>query len=719
MNKLKVKALATAVGIAAICSCSTTKVLQPGQYRLAKNDVRITNDPNFSTNEISQYVKQQPNKTVIFGWSPGLNIYNWSKGSGKGMDKLWEKLGDAPVVFNPSLVESSRTNIMQHLEYLGYYDSEVLTNISTSGKLAKVQYIVTLGHRLPIDEIRFHTPEGTFAEDFAEDIPNVTIKQGDFLSEKSLEAESARSAAVMRDKAYYDCTKSNYFFIADTLSSGKTVLNYDIREYTRNDTESAGRPMQKYRFGNVRITHSDNIKFRPSVLKKFNLIKPGDEYSETVVNNTYNRLSALKVFNGISVVMNPSDSNVVDCDIRLTDSKLQGIKFNLEASTNSSGLMGLSPQLSWYHKNIFHGGEWLTLGFTGNFQFRPSDKVSSTEFGSTASLSLPRFLGLSYRVFTGPVVPRTEVKASFNYQNRPEYRRTMLNVNYSYNWHNQNLYYEITPLRIGYVKLFDLSDSFAKTLSENPYLQDTYQTHLDAGVGGMIYFTTNSDLVPKTSYHYERLSVDLSGNVVGLFRNLLPENESGTRMIMGAPYTQYVRGELSLGRTVHFGKDEDKSIALRFLAGAGYAYGNSTALPFEKQFYCGGASSMRAWQARSLGPGFEAMNENFIIPSQTGDFKLEADIEYRFPLFWKIECGVFAEAGNVWNFSEGISDFYKSIAVDWGLGLRINLNFILLRVDAGFKVLDPARPAGSRVVEPNMWFNSDGCAVHFGVGYPF
>jgi outer membrane protein assembly factor BamA len=178
---------------------------------------------------------------------------------------------------------------------------------------------------------------------------------------------------------------------------------------------------------------------------------------------------------------------------------------------------------------------------------------------------------------------------------------------------------------------------------------------------------------------------------------------------------------------LRFGKNNKFALAMRFLAGIGYAYGNSTSVPFEKQFYSGGANGLRGWQARAVGPGLSARDTTFSIPSQTGDMKLEANLEYRFPLFWKLNGAIFADAGNVWTlkgdnedakFKWNMNDFKASIAGDWGLGLRMDLNFILLRIDAGFKVHDPSR-RGDTWLGPDEWLKNNGFAVHFGVGYPF
>ena len=299
--------------------------------------------------------------------------------------------------------------------------------------------------------------------------------------------------------------------------------------------------------------------------------------------------------------------------------------------------------------------------------------------------------------------------------------RLLSTFNFGYSGQmRRNYFYQIYPLRLSVVKLSAISQDFLNTLYSYPYLWDTFEDQIDAGVGFMLYHTTDPAVVPKTSYHSERISLDLSGNVLSLLNPVLPDYpHPAVKMhsIFGLPYKQYVRGEVNLSRVFRLGWNDSQAFAMHLVAGAGIAYGNSVAMPFEKQFYCGGANSMRGWQARTLGPGAEQMDDSFRIPSQTGNLKLEADIEYRFPAFWKLEGAVFAEAGNVWEMaSTPVS--WDTVAADWGVGLRVNLDFILIRLDAGFRVHDPARAAGERWVHPRDWLHGS-AAIHFGVGYPF
>ena len=707
-------------------SCSTTRVLQDDQYRLARNKIKIENDKEFNSSQLNKYLKQ--NKGL--GWSPFLYVYNWSNGNGGAWDKFVQKVGRAPVIYDPIQVDNSIANIEDHLEYIGYYGSAVSSEIAVKKRKVAVTYNVMLGKRYPVKEITIQLPEkGEFRTDFLNDTAAISIKKGDFLSEQSLEAETESLAANMRNKGYYDFSKNNFFFKADTTSyPSSALLTMQVNEYTRNESATNAKPIRRYYIDEVRFSYPKSLKINEDVLRNLNTVIPGDVYSEDKINQTYSRLSALRVFSSVNIGMTPKDTNLIDCSISLAQSKLQGLKLNLEASTNSSGLFGISPQISYYHKNIFKGGEWLNLSFLGNFQFKFRDNVRSNEFGASASLSLPRFFPLPYRYFTGDI-PRTDIHISYNFQSRPEYTRNIISTSYGYTGDIDNrFFYQAYPLQLNIVRLMNLDADFYENLAADPFLRNAYQDHFDLGSGGTFYYTTNNSTVPTETYFYSRLQLDVAGNLLSAFKPLMNKDANGSGMIWNTPYSQFVRAEVTLGRTWVWGKNNGQSIATRLLAGAGYAYGNSSALPFEKHFYGGGANSLRGWQARTVGPGTSQMDKSFIIPNQTGDMKLEANIEYRFDIFWKIAGAVFVDAGNVWTLKHKNTpaddpsmfrwnNFGQSIAADWGAGLRLNFDFLLLRFDLGMKVHDPARE--QKWVNPGQWLHRDNFALHFGVGYPF
>ena len=717
-NRISVLILALAMA-----GCSTTSSLPEGEYLLRKADVKV-NDKSFNASNLSSYVVQRPN-SYLLGLNPLLSIYNWAGDSQTGFARFLRRLGTAPVVYDAAKVGESTDNMAQHLEYMGYYGSRVESDVNVKGRKVYVTYYVTLGKRYTISAIDYQIPTyGTFQEDFTADLPNTSLHQGDFLSEESLEAEADRSARYFRNKGYYGFTKGFYSFEADTLAhDGTARLKAEIRDYALGDDPSSAQPHRKYSIGKVSIDYPKDLKIRHRVLENLNLLRPGQPYSEKAINDTYTRFTNVSMLSGVNVNVTPSAEDQVDCNISLRNSGLQGFKTNLEASVNSTGLIGISPQLSYYHKNIFHGGEILNLGLKGNFQFRPSDKVSSTEVSVSTSLRFPRFIGLPNSFFKGPYIPHTDISLSFNYQNRPEFRRGVLASAFTYNGRfSERLFYQFSPIRANISRIFDISEDFLVSLVDNPYLLQLYTDRFDMGVSGMLYYTTNAATIPTTPYHYVRLSMDLAGNVLSLFNPLLPVNEDGEHLIWKTPYAQYVRAELQLGKTFRFGRQDKQSLALRFLIGAGFGYGNSSYQPLDKMFYCGGSTSMRGWQARTLGPGTsKPYTQYFVIPTQIGEAKIEANIEYRFPLFWKLEGATFIDAGNIFDFEDYPNSTFslEGIGLDWGLGLRLNLDFILLRLDAGARVHDPARDAGDRWVHPGQWFSGSNIALHFGVGYPF
>lgn len=731
-------ALVLAAGLLA-GACSTTRLLEQGEFRLEKNVIDIREAPDFKETDLDYYIRQQANSSIVFGWNPLLNIYNWSgRDPDRWVNKIIRGFGEAPVVYDPDLVQVSVDNIRNHLEYIGYYGSEVDGRPEVpKGRRVTVRYEIRPGRRYPIRDIIFDIPQrGDIAEDFFADTVNMTLRRGDYLSEAALAAESVRSAAHLRNLGYFGLTQNNYVFLADTLAfPGEAVLTMRLLEHARNDAdEGNARPLVRHRFGQVTIAHPQSMHFREKYLRKVNGIVPGRPYSETLVSNTYARLSSIRYFSSVNVQLTPSaDSAAVDCAIRIQPSNPRGVRFNIEASTNSNGLVGLSPQIGFYHKNIFHGGEWLNVGLMGNFQMKVGKNlkvdrsVRSTEFGVTSSISFPKLLGFPVSRFRGRTIPRTDVALSYNFQDRPEYTRNILSTSFSYiGNYRSRIWYQISPLSLSVVRIYDLKDSFRESMRGNPFLANAYQDHFDAGATMMLYHTTNSDANPTTSYRYSRLQVDASGNVLALAKGLMKKDAGGAGMIWDTPFAQYIRVEGSVGRTWTFGEEDRHAFATRLLAGFGYAYGNSTTLPFEKQFYGGGAGSLRGWQTRSVGPGRSALNKTFVIPNQTGDVRLEANVEYRFPLFWRLKGCLFADAGNVWNTSSTatdelavltLKDFGESLAVAWGTGIRVDLSYILLRIDLGFRLHDPART--QPWCKPNQWFDSNGYALHFGVGYPF
>lgn len=753
-----------------ITSCSTTKVIPEGQYRLVENKVTVMNHdkyPKYKVSDIKPYILQKPNSYYIWNWNPFLYVYNWENGKGKTWDKLVHKIGTKPIVLNMDQVDDSRENMLNHLQYEGYYYSIIEDSIAGENKKAKVYYEITLGKQYPIHKINYEIRDSVIRRIYMDDLENHLIKEGEVLSESLLEKESERAAELFRNKGFYNFSKNYFFFTADTsFVKDKAVLDIEIRNYTRNENPSDARPHTQFRIGNIyvypvsdviryraalnkkglqvldtlkykniTILYDKELKIRKSVLNNMNQLRSGELYSEDMVNKTYQRFTNLKLYNSINIEMNQVDSSIVDCNIKLIPSKLQGYKLDFEFSTNSTGLLGFSPSISYYNRNIFRGGEWLNLSLMGNFQVSAKDKnVNATEFGVNAGLSFPTFLFIPEQRLKNDS-PRTEINLSYNYQQRPEYLRNMIGANFGYSWANarKTWYFQVYPLQLNIVNMSNESAGFLESLKD-PFIMDTYKDHFDFGAGTVISYYTDSSPNPEFTNFKARFSFDIAGNLLSAFNKFMPVDKNNFHTIWGAPYSQYVRAEASVTQTFKFGKDNLQAVAMRFLAGAGYAYGNSISLPFERQLWAGGANSLRGWTARSVGPGSAKPSGIFSIPNQTGDIKLEANLEYRFPLFWLLRGAVFFDAGNVWQIDRRTAEqkkedlteepnmgyfdknFYKSIAFNTGLGLRVDIKFVVIRFDWGIKLYTPDEQRWLNVRE---WFKGKGSAFQFAIGYPF
>lgn len=759
-------------------SCSTTRVLSDNQTRLKSNVITIVNKnghPEYQDTQLDNYIHQKANtyfiKTKRGGWNPFIYVYNWTNGKGKGWDRFVTKLGQAPVVFDPSLMEDSRENITTHLKYIGYYNSHVDTRAEIRKQQTVVDYRVTLGKMYPIKDIEYRVDDPGLAEEIYKDTVNSLIRRGMPLSEDLLERETERSAAHIRNMGYYEFTKNYYFFDADTVSApDSALLKVYVRNYTRNESPENARRHRRFYFGDVSIRPvSDNIKYRtsvskkipqildtvryenltilydtkrkvrPSILYKMNRIEPGNTYSEWIVNNTYQRFANLRIYNNVSVELNKTDTNIVDCMIRLIPSKAHGYKINLEASTNSTGLIGISPTLSYYNRNIFKGGEWLSLSVSGNFQFSVSNSTRATEFGASAGLSFPTFVLLPDRMFKN-IIPRTDLDLTYNYQRRPEYTRNMIGASFGWSWSSQSnkYYFKVVPVQFNIVNLPVYSEAFMESLT-NPFVREAYKNHFEFGLGFDLQYSSDPSINPAGSFFKADFQFDLAGNLLSAFNKFMPVDSSGFRTIWSSPYSQFVRAELSLAYTWKFGKNNKQALAVKALGGAGLAYGNSTKMPFERLFWAGGSNSLRGWTARSVGPGSSEMDNTFSIPNQTGDMRLEANIEYRFPLFSIFRGAVFVDWGNVWNIDrtgrnhqslEGstedetaetlsyfsIRNMLRTSALSWGAGIRLDLNFVVVRFDLGIKLYDPSVQQWQNA---RNWFRRGGYAFQFGIGYPF
>ena len=501
----------------------------------------------------------------------------------------------------------------------------------------------------------------------------------------------------------------------------------------------------------IRLLYKDFPKLKPGVLSRLNMIAENDIYSDENVNITYTNLSNLRLFKTITVKFDNAGNdpvtgrNLLDCIIQADPNLNQSYKTDFEISTNSSGLIGFSPGVHYGHRNLLGGAESLSADFRGVFQYGSSStlgkSMNSREFNIVATLNVPRFLMPVSIPYFKIYVPETQIYTAYTFQKRPDYTRAMAGLRLGYIWKtSHNRTFMLNPVDFSMVKMYNLDANFYQSLS-NPYLRNSYADHFTLGLTGSIIYNSQTNVPSvsgrrRSSFFYIRFNGDIAGNLLSAFNRLMKTNSAGHKMIFDMPYSQYAKADINfvynkpVTRRNPTGRRDfsrRNAAVYRIYFGIGKGYGNFNAMPFEKMFFSGGANSLRGWQVRSLGPGSFSADSVSVIPNQVGDMQLELNFEYRFSMFWKFEGAWFVDAGNIWNITsqdtrEGVlfkfNRFYKEVALDTGVGLRLNFGYFVLRLDLGCKVYNPGL-AENKFIPPDKWLKSENFGLHFGINYPF
>ena len=393
--------------------------------------------------------------------------------------------------------------------------------------------------------------------------------------------------------------------------------------------------------------------------------------------------------------------------------------------------------MNYQHRNLFRRSETFSFKVRGAYEALGSSKSSIDgnywEFGAETGLMFPRFVfPFVSESFKRRMKATTEFKIGYSFQTRPEYQRTILSGGWSYIWQdrlNTQSRHVFKLVDIDYVHLPKIDKAFADSLPESTR-QYNFTDQFVLGIG---YTYTFNNYVPQNknrNTHSLRVSVEMAGNLLYGFSKVLGahKNDKGSYSLFGIPYAQFTKVDMDFSKNIAL--DAKNRVAYRIGVGVGYPYGNMTKLPFERSYFSGGANSVRGWSVRSLGPGSMGLEYARSFADQVGDIRLDMNLEYRTKLFWKFEMAAYVDAGNIWTFHEDASHpkanfdfsrFYKEIAFSYGLGLRADFNFFVLRFDTGMKAYDPQQRGGKKWAIKNPNFNSrtGNFAWHFAVGYPF
>jgi outer membrane protein assembly factor BamA len=491
-------------------------------------------------------------------------------------------------------------------------------------------------------------------------------------------------------------------------------------------------------FDSIYLIYSGEPNIRASVVTQKNYIIPGSLYDASDVNRTYRNLSSLSAFRMVDIRFRELDTDepLLDADILVAPATRQSYSVKVEG-TNSEGNIGAAANLGYGHRNLFGGSEQFDLTFMGAIENLKAkdDQAEPTsagpgimqEYGIEARLRIPKFL-LPFRTdqFIRKYNPQTNIRLSYNYQKRPDYIRTLANASFGYDWRgNDKLIHRVFPVEASLI-LTPFKDSTFQDWLEGKYLYYSYEPKLITDTRYSLIWS-NQKLLKNQNFQDIRFNIETAGNLLYAgYSSFAQEPDSGNYQILGVDFAQYVKADIDLRSYIFL--YEDISLVLRGFAGVGFAYGNSNAMPFEKQYFSGGANSIRAWQVKDLGPGSYEDPEKSDYPNQTGDVKLEANMEYRFPLFWKLEAALFMDVGNIWSLSseddrEGagfeFNRFYKELAVGTGFGTRAVFSFLVFRFDLGIPLRSPYSIEGSNWLPGNSGVKARDLTFNLAIGYPF
>lgn len=490
------------------------------------------------------------------------------------------------------------------------------------------------------------------------------------------------------------------------------------------------------------IVYKNKLRINPNILTQSILIEDNEPYNLKDVSETHKRFGYLSIYNysQINFVENkpdtPPDSSgfkKLECRINLQRAPLN--QYSIEAEgTNSGGDLGIGGNITYRNRNIFRNGETFQLRLRGALEAQRSNQTESEnqqtflffnafEWGMEAQISFPRFLiPVKMERFPKYFRPTTNLSTGFSFRKRTTYDQYILNVTFGYHWQESiTKSHVLQPFNISSVKMYPTPE-FTEELDEinDPRLKNQYTDHLITAIQYSFIFN-NQNIKKVKNFIFFKGDVETSGNIFYGFNSVLDSEKDtlGQYRISGIPYAQYARLEIDF--RYYWLISRTNQVVFRFMGGVGVPYGNSKSLPFEKGFYLGGANSMRAWIYRGLGPGgFQDPGSNI---DKMGEILLESNIEYRFPIYSFVKGAVFCDVGNVWLFEENenfpnssfkFDTFLNQIAMDAGLGLRLDFKFFIFRLDFAMRLRDPAQDAGNRwVANKAIWF------WNFGIGYPF
>jgi outer membrane protein assembly factor BamA len=748
-------------------ACHESRHLAAGQTLYTANVVNIQSSVRLShrrTKELKTDLAQlfRPNlNSKILGIRVKLWVYNiaGTPKKKKGF-KHWlkYKVGEPPVLFSATVIEKNREILQNHLENKGYFGDTVLSTTPVKDKHLTAVYTAQIGNRYTIRNVTYPPDSDDLSQRIDSLQHETLLKKGDGFDLDVIKNERARIDGLLKNKGYYFFSPDDLFIDVDSAVGNHQVdLHLKVKEATPLLARNIYRINRVVVYANYgiltdtslskayttpegyRIVDSAHI-LRPVIFSRTLVVKPGDIYRRDDHNRSLSRLVSLGVFGFVKVRFDPvksDDSNhLLNAFYYLTPAQKKSIQFEVTGLTRSDNTTGTEVSINWRHRNLLKGAELFTAKIYGGLEeqyiasnnLTSNQKVNIRRAGLDLSLLVPRIISPFNLNTSSAYVPKTKIEADYDiFDQSSEYTLTSSRVSFGYIFkNNQTTENTITVLGIDYVRPSNINPVYQDSLDKNITLARAIEKTFI--IGPTYNFNYNSQAKPNknTNNYYFNGNLDLSNNVLGLVTGA-NINKGKQVDIFNVPFAQYVRLEADFRHYLRF--NDNSMLASRITSGAGFAYGNSTTMPFVKEFFAGGTNDIRAFRSRALGPGsYYAGNPNTttLLPDQPGDFKLEGNVEYRGKLSPLVGWALFMDAGNVWTLRQDTSrpgsqltpGFLKDIAVGVGTGIRFDLSILVLRVDVAVPVRYPWLPDGHKWDFPEAADISN-MVLNLAIGYPF
>ena len=722
-----------------LTACSETKYVSEGDYLLDRIKLKSDTKARYlNLTELRSSVRQHGNSRWFSAAKIPLATYSLSgRDTTRWVNRMLRSIGEAPVLYDSLSTQSSAANLEMQMRNKGYLRATVDVDNTIKGKRLRTTYLLHPGEPYFLRNIQYDIQDSAIAVLLAnDDVMSSGLRSGMLFTADNLNAERTRITRYLADRGYYRFNKDFINYRADSVE-GSNIVDLVLVLQPYRDARVSNVPHQVYHIGKLRYLSGNVgdsiIPLRRQVLRNNTFLEENALYAARDLQNTYNHFGRLDVvrYTYISFHEHPEEP-VLDCDIQLSTNKPSTLSFQPEG-TNTAGDLGAAATLTYQNRNIFHGSENLTIELRGAYESIKGLEGYSTsnyvEYSVGSRLTFPRFIApLLARSFRRRINATSEVSAQYDMQNRPEFYRRVFSVAWKYKWHDQNHHdrYQVDVLDLNYISMPWISETFRNeylenTTSRNSILRYNYE-NLFVMKLGFGYSYNNGDYAIKAN-------VETAGNLLNWASHALHfhQNAEGQYTFLDLAYAQYARGTFDYTRNLRL--DYNNQLVFHVGLGIAYPYGNSRILPFEKRYFSGGANSVRGWSVRSLGPGkFVGHDGRIDFINQTGDMKLDLNVEYRAHLFWKFNGALFVDAGNIWTLREyeeqpggqfRFSTFLDQLAASYGLGLRLNFDYFIIRFDMGMKAVNPAYETTDDhfpLLHPRL--NRD-FAFHFAVGLPF